>query len=69
MESSVRRLIGFILIYQLLQIIDAKVIKQSADHEPEISFANDTSLRPQVEPNGASIEEPTPSNVTFLTHM
>lgn len=37
MESLVRFLIGFVLIYQLLPIADCKVIKQRSGHEKEIS--------------------------------
>jgi hypothetical protein len=67
MESSVRWIIGFILIHQLLQIVDAKVIKQNGEHELAISFMNETLARPQVE--ASIIDPPTPSNVTLLTHM
>lgn len=37
MESLVRFLIGFVLIYQLLPIVDCKVIKQRSGHEKGIS--------------------------------
>jgi hypothetical protein len=84
MESLVRFLIGFVLIYQLLPMADCKVIKQRSVHEKQISESevnyewsdgraqfNSTLNNSQVDLNETSINytNATLSSESDITHM
>jgi hypothetical protein len=80
MESLVRFLIGFVLIYQLLPMLDCKVIKQRSGHEKEISESevnyersnriadfNSSLSGSQVELNKTSIKYTNATSVVALS--
>jgi hypothetical protein len=82
MESLVRFLIGFVLIYQLLPMSGCKVIKQRSGHEKEISEIEVNYERPNFsesveELNGTSIKHTNAtrelvsrgSDINSLTHL
>jgi transcription elongation GreA/GreB family factor len=75
MESLVRFLIGFMLIYQLLPLAECKVIKPRSGHDGEISFGPEVTLlnASQVELNKTSINysnatQSTASNIDSSSH-